>query len=77
MSRLAEAVCTAGLGEYKEMRFRAYEQDDHILILEHEGQIIGEFNATSTTIEVLQATCHQHLNEDIFRKLNDDQQPVY
>lgn len=71
MSKLAEQVCTASLGEYRDMGFRAYEADDHILVLEHDGDLIARFNATSVTVETLQSTCHQHLNEDIFRRLND------
>ena len=44
MSRLAEGICTAGLGEYKDMGFKAYETGDDFLVLEHEGQVIGSYN---------------------------------
>ena len=77
MARLCEGICTAGLGEYKDMGFKAYESDDDFLVLEHEGQVIGSYNVIKVEIEALQRACHQHLNEDLFRKLNDDKQPCY
>ena len=63
MARLVEAICTHALGEYRDKGFKAYESDDHILVLEHDGEVIIRFNASKATIEELQQACHQHLNE--------------
>ncbi len=70
MGRLAEAVITAGLGGYADRGFRAYEDDDHVFILEHDGKIIGRFSAVAVTPQEIQDACNQHLNEDIFVGLN-------
>jgi len=65
MSRLAEKICTAALGEYKDKGFKAYEEDDHFLAIEHYGEVIAHFFSATATIEEIQKACHQHLNEDI------------
>ena len=70
MPKLAQELCTRGLGKYAEMGFTAYEEDDHTLVLEHEGKFVGRFSVTGVTLEELQKACHQHLNEDIFRSKN-------
>lgn len=65
MSRLAEAICTAGLGKYKDLGFTAYEDDDHFLVIEHHGKEIARYNVTKVELEEVQQDCHQHYNEDI------------
>lgn len=65
MARLAEQLCTASLGEYKDKGFAAYEMDDHFLVIEHHGKVIARFFSSTATIEEIQKACHQHYNEDI------------
>jgi len=65
MPRLAEGICTSALGEYKNKGFKAYEEDDHFLALEHNGEVFAHFFSSTATIVAIQQACHQHLNEDI------------
>lgn len=65
MAKLAQAICTAALGEYKDKGFTAYEDGDHFLVIEHYGEEIARFNATKVELEEIKKVCHQHYNEDI------------
>ena len=65
MSRLAEGICTAALGEYKDKGFTAHETDDHLLVIEHYGKEIARYNVTKVELEEVKQDCHQHYNEDI------------
>lgn len=65
MLRMAEAVCTYALGEYRFRGFCAYEKDDHTLVLEHSGEVVKEFHAPTAKPEEIQQACCQHLSEDI------------
>ena len=64
-TRLVEAICTAALGEYKNKGFKAFEADDHTLVIEHDGEVIARLNAAKTSLGEIQQACHQHWNEDI------------
>jgi len=64
MNRFAEGVCTAALGKYKDFDFHLYEEDDHIVTLEH--RLCGfkdRFLAHSVRIEAIQNDCQDHLTK--------------
>lgn len=64
MAKMLEIYCTKALGEYAELGFAAHE-DDHFLVVEHYGQEIARYNATTVSFDEVLKDCHQHYNEDI------------
>lgn len=63
MARLLEEVCTAALGKYRDFDFVLYEEDDHIVTVEHypcgfkDRFVIHQ----DLKIEALQNACKDHL----------------
>ena len=65
MSKLAQGICTAALGEYADKGFTAHEDGDHFLILEHYGVEIARYNASKVEPSEVLKDCCQHYNEDV------------
>lgn len=62
MARLLEEVCTAALSKYKDFDFVLYEEDDHIIVLEHYPcGFKDRFVSTSVTMEAILNDCKDHL----------------
>jgi hypothetical protein len=49
------------LGQYADQGFNVEEPDDEILVLNHEGSLVGRFIQSRTTKETLQDECAKHL----------------
>jgi len=64
MAHIAEDVCTAILGKYQKYEFRLYEENDHILVLEHvHCGFKDRFNTTSVTIAAILNDCENHIKQ--------------
>lgn len=62
MPKLLTEIYTVALGKYKDFDFILYEEDDHIVVLEHYPcGFKDRFISTSVTIEALQNDCKDHL----------------
>jgi hypothetical protein len=65
MAKMLESYCTKALGEWVDYGFTAHEDGDHFLVVEHYGQEIGRYNATTVSFDEVLKDCHQHYNEDV------------
>jgi hypothetical protein len=54
-------VSSEVLGTYADQGFSAEEPDDHILILNHEGALVGRFLQTGATKDSIWLQCEIHL----------------
>jgi len=50
-----------GLGEFAAHGFTLEHPDDHILLLMHQGEVLGMFSQTGATAESIQDECAEHL----------------
>lgn len=50
-----------GLGEYARWGFTLAHPDDHVVELQHEGELVARFSQSGATEESLQAECARHL----------------
>ena len=50
-----------GLGQFGRWGFTLEHPDDHILLLLHDGELVGRFSQTGATEESIQRECALHL----------------
>ena len=50
-----------GLGEFGRRGFTLEHLDDHVVLLLHQGELVGRFSQTGATQESLQEECGRHL----------------
>ena len=50
-----------GLGEFARRGFTLEHPDDHIVLLMHEGELVGRFSQTGATEKSIQRECANHL----------------
>jgi len=62
MAKMLESYCTKALGEWADYGFTAHEDGDHFLVVEHYGQEIGRYNATTVSFDEVRKDCCQHYN---------------
>jgi len=74
-----EQVCTQALGYAAKLGFKAYELDDHTLIVEYKDKRIGQFYISNNqpTIETLRKFCNQYYNQLMFKRVNSDMRQAY
>ncbi|MBA7644068.1 hypothetical protein ES703_51805 [subsurface metagenome] len=54
---------TQGLGEFARWGFTLEHPDDHVVELQHQGELVARFSQTGATEQSLQAECAAHLVE--------------
>ena len=50
-----------GLGEFVRWGFTLEHHGDHVVVLQHQGELVARFSQTGATEQSLQAECARHL----------------
>ena len=58
---MATSMQTLGLDKFARWGFTLKHPDDHVVELQHEGELVAHFSQTGATEQSLQAECARHL----------------
>ena len=50
-----------GLGPFEQRGFTLEHHGDHVVVLQHQGELVARFSQTGATEQSLQAECARHL----------------